>query len=102
MQHTREASSPYGTIMLRLEYRPSVWASHVPRKLRDSLVAGMQSVAQLASHAPTMGLLHVRLVEAKGLPKLKKLKASNPFAVVGYETMHGPYLPVPTLLMMRA
>eukprot|EP01047_Picozoa_sp_COSAG01_P004171 COSAG01_NODE_134_length_24525_cov_434.185172_14_plen_1413_part_00 len=75
-----------GALMVKLLYIPDVW--RCPLDVRDHALDSMQSTAQAEAQVEPCGKLHVRLVEARGLPKLRALKACNPFAMVSYGGAH--------------
>ena len=72
-----------GCLCVRLKYVPRIWMQP-SRGVRSKALQMMQADEQAKMQWPSCGKLHVRIVEAKGLPKLKQLKNTNPFAVISY------------------
>jgi hypothetical protein len=72
-----------GCLCLILKYMPRIWLQP-SRGVRAKALELMQADEQAKMQWPPYGQLHVRIVEAKGLPKLKQLKNTNPFAVISY------------------
>ena len=82
-QRERLAECHQGCLCVVLRYVPRIWMQP-SRGVRSKALQMMQSDEQAKMQWPPYGKLHVRIVEAKGLPKLKQLKNTNPFAVVSY------------------
>jgi hypothetical protein len=72
-----------GCLCVLLRYVPRIWMQP-SRGVRSKALQMMQADEQAIMQWPSYGKLHVRIVEAKGLPKLKQLKNTNPFAVISY------------------
>ena len=82
-ERERNEECQNGCISLVLKYIPSIWLTP-SRGVRTKALDLMQSDAQAKAQWQPYGQIHVRIVEAKGLPKLKQLKNTNPFAVISY------------------
>ena len=71
---------PQGCIKLRTMYLPKVWLESPG--IKQNVVTKLEPLPK--QQFPKYGRLKLRIIEARGLPTLRTLHQTNPFAVVQY------------------